>query len=152
GPPDFSHPRGTCPTRPRMELLEPAGWPAGDRLAQVRASALPDRARGLQAPGRRGPNTAPVKGGPMDTTGLAVMLVVIGLAVLGWLFFRRPGVGLWTLDPALRPTQSLKPPGAALSIAGWAVALAGLALIFYAAAAAGGPMCATGIAVELIGI
>jgi hypothetical protein len=64
----------------------------------------------------------------MYATGITVELVGIGLVLLGWLFFRRPGVGFWTLAPVWRANRYLKPPGAALWVAGCAVALAGVAL------------------------
>jgi ABC-type phosphate transport system permease subunit len=61
---------------------------------------------------------------------IAMMIVLVGigfgLVMLGWGFFRRPGVAFWTFAPVWRANRYLKPPGAALWIAGCVVALAGV--------------------------
>ena len=55
-------------------------------------------------------------------------LVGLGMVLLGWLFFRRPGVGFWKAAPVWRANQYLKPPGAALWIGGCVVGLVGIVL------------------------
>jgi hypothetical protein len=64
----------------------------------------------------------------MHVTATTLMLIGIGMVLLGWLFFRRPGVGFLTVAPIWRANQYLKPLGAALWIAGCAVGLVGVVL------------------------
>jgi ABC-type phosphate transport system permease subunit len=66
----------------------------------------------------------------MYATSITVLLSSIGMVLLGWLFFRRPGVGFWTFAPVWRANHYLKPPGAALWIAGCVVGPVGAVLLF----------------------
>jgi hypothetical protein len=65
---------------------------------------------------------------------LAVFLIGIGMILLGWMLFRRPGVsrrvGLQGVRQFWQANRYLKPPGAALVIAGWVVLLVNLVLSF----------------------
>jgi hypothetical protein len=65
----------------------------------------------------------------MYTTAISLCLFGIGMVSVGWLFFRRPGVGLWTFPPVWEANYYLKPPGAALWIAGCVVGLGGVATL-----------------------
>jgi hypothetical protein len=62
--------------------------------------------------------------------GLIAFLVGIGMALAGWLFFRRPGVAFWTFAPVWRAKAFLWPLGAALWVAGCVVGLGGLAVFW----------------------
>jgi hypothetical protein len=55
----------------------------------------------------------------MHTVALIVMLIGITLALLGWLFFRRPGVAFWSFPTIWRANEFLTPPGVALWIGGF---------------------------------
>jgi hypothetical protein len=59
-----------------------------------------------------------------------VVLAGIGMVLLGWLLFRRPGMAFWTLAPVWRANQYLKPPGAVLWVLGCVTALVGVVLHF----------------------
>jgi hypothetical protein len=59
-------------------------------------------------------------------TGLAVVLTGLSMGILGWLFFRRPGVSLWTVAPLWETNRHLKPIGSALWVVGCVLAFAGL--------------------------
>jgi hypothetical protein len=52
----------------------------------------------------------------------------IGIGVLGWVFFRRPGVSLWTVTPMWRTHHSLTPVGTVMSIGGWVILVVGFLL------------------------
>jgi hypothetical protein len=62
--------------------------------------------------------------------GLIVELIGIGMVLLGWLLFRRPGVAFVTFAPIWRAGQYLRPPGVALWILGLLVAWVGIVLLF----------------------
>jgi ABC-type phosphate transport system permease subunit len=64
----------------------------------------------------------------MYATAMTAILIGIGMVLLGWMFFRKPGVAFWTFAPVWRANRYLKPPGAALWIAGSVVGLVGFVL------------------------
>jgi hypothetical protein len=64
----------------------------------------------------------------MYATAMTIMLIGLGMVLIGWLFFRKPGVAFWTFAPVWRASKYLKPLGAALWIAGCMVGLIGVAL------------------------
>jgi hypothetical protein len=78
----------------------------------------------------------------MDATAIAVLLIGIGIGLLGlimvlvgWMFFRRPGVAFspWKFAPVWRANRYLKPPGATLWIAGSVFGLVGAVLLLWVA-------------------
>ena len=66
----------------------------------------------------------------MYAAGMIMTPIGLGMVLVGWLFFRKPGVGLWTFAPVWRANQYLEPPGAALWIAGCVVGFVGLVLVW----------------------
>jgi hypothetical protein len=64
----------------------------------------------------------------MFATAMTAILISIGMVLLGWMIFRRPGVAFWTFAPVWQANRYLKPPGAALWIAGCVVGLVGFVL------------------------
>jgi len=66
----------------------------------------------------------------MYATGIAVLLIGIGISQLGGIFFRKLGVGprLTFRRGVWWPTHTLKPPGVALWWAGLVVSLVGFGL------------------------
>jgi hypothetical protein len=65
-----------------------------------------------------------------STPGLIVELVGIGIVLLGWLLFRRPGVAFLTYGPIWRAGEYLRPPGVALWVLGLLVAWVGVVMLF----------------------
>jgi hypothetical protein len=64
------------------------------------------------------------------TPGLIVALAGIGMVLLGWLLFRRPGVAFWTFAPVWRAKHFLKPPVAVVWVLGCVAGLVGVILHF----------------------
>jgi hypothetical protein len=69
----------------------------------------------------------------MYAAALVLMAVGIGMMLLGWLFFRRPGVAFRSLAPIWQANRFLRPPGVALWIGGSAISLVGMVLLMVAA-------------------
>jgi len=63
-----------------------------------------------------------------------LFLAGIGMAMLGWLVFRRPGVAFWPFAAPICGSKYLKPPGAVLWFVGlvvaWGVVGLGFARLF----------------------
>src|SRR5437762_431144 len=60
---------------------------------------------------------SPMEKPMLPSPGLLVWLVGVGMMVMGWLLFRRPGVAFWTWAAIWEGHNYLKPPGVML----WAV-------------------------------
>jgi hypothetical protein len=65
--------------------------------------------------------------------GVALVLVGVGVEMLGWLCFRKPGVPFWTFAPVWEVGKYLQPIGVALYIGGGPLGLIGaiLLLLYY---------------------
>ncbi|MFT4173405.1 MAG: hypothetical protein QM639_12645 [Rhodocyclaceae bacterium] len=59
--------------------------------------------------------------------GAILVIAGIALALAGWAFFRKPPHKFWTLAPANRANEYMKPPGVALWWAGIIVTAIGVA-------------------------
>ena len=61
----------------------------------------------------------------------ALFILGMALFILGWLFFRNPGVSFWTFAPIWQAKKYLSPAGVALWVSGIFIAWAGVTLMFF---------------------